>query len=99
MEQLPPLEKMSFHAEVSQQKKVSDLLATAVMQGRWIAKLLFISVASPSPELLDAPVSCAPAQGTWFRSRRKFHSAYYAVPRLLRILHISQGSGQPARIS
>ena len=55
MEQLPPLEKMSFHAEVSQQNKVSDLLATAGDAGSLDRETaLYLGGQAPLPELLAA---------------------------------------------
>jgi len=55
MEQLPPLEKMSFHSEVSQHDKVSDLLAAAGDAGSLDRETaLYLGGQAPLPELLAA---------------------------------------------
>jgi FO synthase len=55
MEQLPPLEKTSFHSEVSQHNKVSDLLAAGGGAGSLDCETaLYLGRQAPLPELLAA---------------------------------------------
>ena len=55
MEQLPPLEKTSFHSEVNQHNKVSDLLAAAGDAGSVDRETaLYLGGQAPLPELLAA---------------------------------------------
>src|SRR5437667_4257128 len=55
MEQLPPLEKTSFHSEVSQHDKVSDLLTAAGDAGSLDRETaLYLGKQAPLPELLAA---------------------------------------------
>ena len=55
MEQLPPLEKTSFHSEVSQHNKVSDLLAAGGDAGSLDRETaLYLGEQAPLPELLAA---------------------------------------------
>src|SRR6266853_2107624 len=55
MEQLPPLEKTTFHSEVSQHNKVSDLLAAAGDTGSLDRETaLYLGKQAPLPELLAA---------------------------------------------